>query len=119
MRKHDSKDKMREAMDSGNIYAGIPAQLPDEVMQTLASGRGMRIERIVSKGHCSPPGFWYEQADNEWVLLLKGEARLRFEKGDRILHLGEGSYVNIPAHERHRVEWTADGTETIWLAVFY
>jgi cupin 2 domain-containing protein len=106
-------------MESGDIYAAIPAQLPEEMMQTLAGGQGVRIERIVSRGHCSPPGFWYEQAEHEWVLLLKGEARLRFERGERVLAMGEGSYVNIPAGERHRVEWTKEDTDTIWLAVFY
>lgn len=106
-------------MDSGNLYGAIPTRLPEEIFQTLASGNGTRIEKIVSKGHCSPPGFWYDQAENEWVVVLKGEARLRFEQGDRLVHLVEGSYVNIPAHERHRVEWTTESTETIWLAIFY
>lgn len=93
--------------------------LPDELVQTLASGKGMRIERIVSRGHCSPPGFWYDQSDDEWVMLLKGEARLRFEQDDRMVRLAEGDYLNIAAHQRHRVEWTAENTETVWLAVFY
>jgi cupin 2 domain-containing protein len=106
-------------MNKGNLYGQIPTQLAEELFQTLAAGNGMRIERIVSKGHCSPPGFWYDQAENEWVVVLKGEATLRFEQNDRVVHLTEGSYVNIAAHERHRVEWTADNTDTIWLAVFY
>lgn len=106
-------------MDGGNVYGGIPTTLPDELVQTLASGKGMRIERIVSRGHCSPPGFWYDQSDDEWVILLKGAARLRFEQDDRMMHLAEGDYVNIAAHQRHRVEWTAETTETVWLAVFY
>jgi cupin 2 domain-containing protein len=106
-------------MNSGNLYGQIPTQMTEEFFQTLTAGNGMRIERIVSKGHCSPPGFWYDQADNEWVVLLKGEATLRFERGDRLVHLTEGSYINIEAHEKHRVEWTSDNTETIWLAVFY
>lgn len=106
-------------MDNGNLYRRIPDALPEEMIQTLAESRHARIERIVSKGHCSPPGFWYDQEENEWVLLVKGEARLHFEAGDRIVHLTEGGYVNIPAHERHRVEWTREDSETIWLAVFY
>ncbi|MEC4718919.1 cupin domain-containing protein [Noviherbaspirillum sp. CPCC 100848] len=110
-------------MEASNLFTGIPADLPQELMQTLAGtgntpGR-VRIERIVSRGHASPPGFWYDQAEHEWVLLLKGRAALRFESGDRLLEMGEGDYVNIPAHERHRVEWTAADTETVWLAVFY
>ncbi|HJV74438.1 MAG TPA: hypothetical protein VJ654_09470 [Noviherbaspirillum sp.] len=102
-----------------NIFSRIPAQLPAEAVETLAQGGATRIERIVSKGQCSPPGFWYDQDDNEWVLLLRGEATLRFEKDDRTIHLVAGSYINIAAHERHRVEWTKEDTETIWLAVFY
>jgi len=106
-------------MQTGNLYGQMPAKLSDEVVEILVRGKGMRIERIVSKGHCSPPGFWYDQADDEWVVLLKGEAVLRFERDHRVLHLAEGAYVNIPAHERHRVESTAADTETVWLAVFY
>jgi cupin 2 domain-containing protein len=106
-------------MDIGNLLEGIPASLPQELVQTLAATHGTRIERIVSKGHCSPPGFWYDQDQHEWVLLVQGEARLRFEDGNRSVHLRAGCHVNIAAHERHRVEWTTDETETIWLAVFY
>ncbi|HEY0848004.1 MAG TPA: cupin domain-containing protein [Noviherbaspirillum sp.] len=106
-------------METGNLYVQIPSFLPEEAVEVLARGKGMRIERIVSKGHCSAPGFWYDQSDDEWVVLLKGEAVLRFEQGDRAVRMMPGDYVNIPAHERHRVESTADNTETVWLAVFY
>lgn len=108
-------------METGNLYQDIPDQLPHELSQVLlaANANRVKIVRIVSKGHCSAPGFWYDQQDNEWVLLAKGEARLRFEAGDRLLHLTVGMHVNIAAHERHRVEWTSDIEETIWLAVFY
>ena len=109
----------RTKMEHGNLFAEIPATLAVELEQTLATGNGMRVERIVSRGHCSPPGFWYDQSDDEWVALLKGEARLRFEAGDRVVHLRAGDYVNIPAHEKHRVDWTAEGCDTVWLAVFY
>lgn len=106
-------------MESGNLYGQIPTTLPEEAVNVLAHGKGMRVERIVSKGHCSPPGFWYDLADDEWVVLLKGEAVLRFEQGNRSLHMKPGDYVHIDAHERHRVESTAEDTETVWLAVFY
>ena len=106
-------------MECGNLYRDIPQQLPDELMQTLAGAGKVRIERIVSRGHCSPPDFWYDQPEHEWVMVIKGEATLRFQQGDRLLHLSEGDYVNIPAHEKHRVEATANHLETIWLAVFY
>jgi cupin 2 domain-containing protein len=106
-------------MKTGNLLQGIPAELPQEITESLAAGNGVRIERIISKGHCSASDFWYGQEQNEWVLLIKGEARLRFEEGNRILHMTEGTHVNIRAHERHRLEWTREDAETIWLAVFY
>jgi cupin 2 domain-containing protein len=106
-------------MKSGNFFAHIPARLPTELIQTLATGNGTRIERIVSKGHCSPPGYWYDQLEHEWVVLLQGEATLCFEKDGRIVHLLEGDYVHIAPHEKHRVERTAEHRETVWLAVFY
>lgn len=106
-------------MESGHILAQLHPPLPAEAVDLLASGGSTRIERIVSHGHCSPPGFWYDQSENEWVLLVQGEAVLHFEADDRRLHLAAGSYVHIVAHERHRLEWTAAGTDTVWLAVFY
>lgn len=106
-------------MECGNLYRDVPAQLPEEMAQTLAGAGRTRIERIVSRGQCSPPGFWYDQDEHEWVMVLKGEAALRFAQGDRLVRLAEGDYVNIPAHEKHRVEWTAKDRETVWLAVFY
>lgn len=77
----------------------------------------MRIGRIVSHGHASPDGFWYDQARAEWVVVLKGAARLRFEDG--VLEMRPGSFMNIPAHRKHRVEWTTPCEPTVWLAVFY
>ncbi|MGH8427200.1 MAG: cupin domain-containing protein [Gammaproteobacteria bacterium] len=82
-------------------------------------GTGVKIERIVSKGQRSEPGFWYDQEQNEWVVLIRGEAELRFEDGNRSVRLTAGMHVNIPAHTRHRVEWTKQDEVTIWLAVFY
>ena len=101
-----------------NIFDDIPAGLPEELVQTLLSTPGVRIQRIVSLGHASPEGFWYDQAEHEWVLLLKGAARLRFE-GEEPIELGPGSFVNIPAHRRHRVEWTDPDRATVWLAVHH
>jgi cupin 2 domain-containing protein len=106
-------------VEAGNLFDNLPARLPAEIVDTIASGDGVRIERIVSHGHCSPPGFWYDQAEAEWVLLLRGEATLCFERDNRIVRLSAGTHVNIPAHERHRVDRTADNEPTVWLAVFY
>ena len=101
-----------------NLYADIPAELPEEFVETLLGTPGLRIERIVSLGHASPEGFWYDQEASEWVLLLKGAARLRFE-GEEPIELRPGAFVNIPARRRHRVEWTDPGEPTLWLAVHY
>ncbi len=91
----------------------------DEHIEKLIDSAGVRIERIVSHGHASPEGFWYDQDENEWVVLLAGAARLRFENNDKTIELGPGDHINIPAHTRHRVDWTQPDTDTIRLAVFY
>jgi cupin 2 domain-containing protein len=101
----------------GNLLAGLPARQAEEHIERLAGGRGFRIERIVSTGQKSPAGFWYDQPDDEFVVLLAGTARLRFEAGDRVLDLTPGDWVEVPAHVRHRVEWTQAEPPTVWLAV--
>lgn len=106
-------------MEAGDLYQNIPDKLPAEIVHSLVQSQHVKIERIVSQGQCSAPDFWYDQEQNEWVLLVQGEATLRFEREDKVVHLTAGMYVNIAAHERHRVEWTKEGEETIWLAVFY
>jgi cupin 2 domain-containing protein len=100
----------------GNLEEGVPAALPAELVSVLAEGAGVRIERIVSRGHASAPGEWYDQAEDEFVLVVQGAARLEFEEFD--LELRAGSWVELPAHVRHRVAWTAEGEATVWLAVF-
>ena len=101
-----------------NLFAEIPEDLPEELIQTLLITSGVSIERIISLGHTSPEGFWYDQAWHEWVLLLKGAARLRFE-GEEPIELRPGAFVNIPAHRRHRVEWTDPVQPSVWLAIHY
>lgn len=104
-------------MTVSNLFADLPAHLPDELFATLLEAADVRIERIVSHGHVSPTDFWYDQDRHEWVVVLKGAARLRF--GDEVLELQPGDFVNIPAHRKHRVEWTTPDEPTIWLAVHY
>src|SRR3982074_3083956 len=100
-----------------NLFVDLPQHLPDELAQTLLDAANVRIERIVSNGHASPEGFWYDQDQHEWVVVLKGAARLRF--GDETVEIKPGDFINIPAHEKHRVEWTTPDEPTIWLAVHY
>lgn len=103
----------------GNLFSNLPAGEPDELVEILAQGSDVRIERIVSTGQASPDGFWYDQDEAEWVVVLKGEAGLLFEGDDQPVHMRPGDYVHIVAHRRHRIEWTADGEPTVWLAVFH
>lgn len=100
-----------------NLFAEAPLELPAELTEILAQSAHVRIERIVSTGHTSPPGFWYDQPEHEWVVVLRGAAKLEF--ADQTLDLGVGDYVLIPAHQRHRVAWTTADEPTIWLAVFF
>ncbi len=100
----------------GNLLAKLPAALPQELCEPLLGRPGLRVERIVSLGHASPHGFWYDQAGEEWVLLLTGAARLRFE-GAPPMELGPGDHLLIPSHARHRVEWTDPDQPTVWLAL--
>ena len=103
-------------INSASIFADIPKQLPVELCQTLFTNPSIHIERIVSQGHCSAEDFWYDQVQAEWVLVLQGQARLAFFDGS-VIALAEGDYLLIPAHCKHRVEWTTPATETIWLAI--
>ena len=105
-------------MKAQNIFDALPADLDKEVFEQLVASPNVRIERIVSIGHTSPEKGWYDQAQNEWVIVLQGEAVIAFE-GDEEIKMQPGSYLNIPAHKKHRVTWTAKETETIWVGVFY
>jgi cupin 2 domain-containing protein len=100
-----------------NLFAALPSSSPEELFATLLESPGVRVERIVSYGQASPEGFWYDQPQGEWVVLLKGSATLRFE--DRSVELQPGDWLDIPAHTRHRVDATAADQPTVWLAVHY
>jgi cupin 2 domain-containing protein len=99
-----------------NLFAEIPTGGDEEFLEELLRRGGVRIERIVSRGQASPPGFWYDQDEDEWVLLVKGSAVLGFSDGTRI-PLAPGDHLLIPRHARHRVERTDPEGETVWLAV--
>jgi cupin 2 domain-containing protein len=100
-----------------NVFSELPNNLPVELIEKLVDAGEMRIERVVSTGHASPPGFWYDQAESEWVIVLRGEAVLAFEDETRILRPGD--YVLIPPHRKHRVNSTSQQEPTVWLAVFF
>ena len=100
-----------------NIFADLPQQLPKELVQILIRATDVRIERIISLGHASPADFWYDQAQAEWVIVLKGAARLQFEDG--MIEMKVGDFINIPAFKKHRVDWTTPDEPTVWLGVRY
>jgi cupin 2 domain-containing protein len=104
---------------AGNIFANLPLSQSEEIFQEIIQGKGFSLERIISFGQSTPVGQWYDQEQHEWVVLLSGAAGLRFEgeEGLRVLHPGD--FVNIPAHTRHRVEWTDEKQNTVWLALHY
>lgn len=105
--------------DPENLFANIPTDLPDELVETLVDASSVRVERIVSTGHTSPADFWYDQPQNECVVVLRGEARLLFEDEREPIEMKPGDFVNIPAHKKHRVEWTTPSEPTVWLAIHY
>ena len=102
-----------------NIFENLPEKMTEEMTETLSETRDVRIERIVSNGHASPSGFWYDQTMNEYVILLRGRAGLLIDGEQKARVMGPGDYVDIPAHVKHRVEWTDPDHETVWLAVHY
>lgn len=105
---------------AGNLFSELPAQsAAGERFETLLSKPGLRVERIVSTGQASPPGFWYDQPDAEWVLLLKGSAGIRFAAETAVKTLLPGDWLHIAPRQRHRVEWTDSKGATVWLALHF
>jgi cupin 2 domain-containing protein len=99
-----------------NLFADATAPGERERFETLLAAPGARVERIVSAGHATPPGEWYDQAGDEWVALLAGRALLAFADGARV-ELRPGDWLLIRAHDRHRVEETSADPPCVWLAV--
>jgi cupin 2 domain-containing protein len=97
-----------------NLFANLPELSSSEHSLSLFENPSVKIERIVSQSYSSPPGFWYDQNDDEWVIVVRGEATLEFEEGE-LVRMKTGDYVTIPRHVKHRVQQT--DAKTIWLAV--
>ena len=102
-----------------NLFSPVAQADAAEAVDVLLARPGLRLERIVSFGQASPPDFWYDQPEGEWVLLLKGAAVLRFADEAEPRRLMPGDFVEIAPHRRHRVDWTDPEQPTLWLAVFY
>ena len=103
---------------SDNFFADLPSETPEELVDVVVQSTNLRIERIVSTGHRSPEDSWYDQEEHEWVVVLQGEGRLQFKDAEEV-YMKPGDHVLIPAHQKHRVEWTSPDEPTVWLAVFY
>ena len=106
-------------LERGNMLAHLPADRDTEHFDTLVQLDNGRVERIVTFGQCSPQGFWYDQDHGEWVLVLRGHAKLEVEGFPEPVDLHPGDYINLTAHTRHRVAWTTPEEPTIWLAIHY
>ncbi len=103
----------------GNLFAALPKNLPDELVESLVEEPGLRLERIVSTGHVTPDGEWYDQESDEWVVLLTGAANLRFQAPEEVLAMRPGDFVKISAQRKHRVDWTDPNEPTVWLALHF
>jgi cupin 2 domain-containing protein len=101
-----------------NIYESLPQNVPVEHFDQLLSQENVRIERIISHGHCTPAGQWYDQSENEWVMVLQGSGVIEYENGERVT-LKTGDYLYLPAHLKHRVVSTLEHEHTVWLAIFW
>jgi cupin 2 domain-containing protein len=100
-----------------NIFSKLPFAKRKEIFETLFRGKGVKIERISSLGQVTPDGEWLSERTSEWVLLLKGSAKLRFKKKNKSVSMKSGDYLFIPAHTFHRVEYTDKKNQSVWLAV--
>jgi cupin 2 domain-containing protein len=105
-------------IDKKNIFEHANTYLDKELIENIVNSAVIRIEKIVSKGHVSPDGFWFDQDENEFVILLQGEAALEFEDNN-IVYLKKSDYIVIEKHKKHRIIYTSKNTLTVWLAVFY
>jgi cupin 2 domain-containing protein len=107
------------AIEGKNVFRHERGECSEEIIETLLQTDAFRLERIVSAGHRTPDGEWYDQDRDEWVVMLTGRARLRFEDPSEEIALSPGDCLILPRHRRHRVEWTDPGEPTVWLAIHY
>ena len=106
-------------LQTGNLFSGEAKRDSEERIDMLVTGQRLNVERIVSMGHTSPDGFWYDDSRAEWVVLLSGAAVLEFEEDATLQDMRPGDYVLIEPHCRHRVAWTHEVEQTVWLAIYH
>lgn len=103
----------RSLSKTGNLFADLARPETGELFTELLRCRNVSIERI-SSSHAPDPVL-YDQAQDEWVILLEGRATL--EIGDEKLELVPGDHLYIPARTPHRVTATFPEPRCLWLAV--
>ena len=106
-------------MKKQNLFSNIPESFPEEIFETLLENNRFKLERILSSGQSTPNGKWFDQEKDEWIVLIKGKAGLRFGNESEVIELTPGDHLMIPAHKKHRVEWTDRTQKTVWLALHY
>ena len=106
-----------DRVDAGNLFAALPDARAGEAVDTLLDRPGVRLHRIVSAGQATPDDDWYDQADDEWVVVLQGAAAVLIEGEAAARPLGPGDWLYLPARCRHRVAATDPATPTVWLAL--
>ena len=100
-----------------NIFQNITINKKEEEFIDLLKDKNIRIERIVSNGQVSKEDFWYDQEENEYIIVLEGSAIVEFK--DKQVSLSKGDTLLIQKNEKHRVKYTDIEEPTIWLAIFY
>jgi len=106
-------------MKTKNIFSEIPENLKDEIFQSIIEKENLKIERIISNGQTTPEDFWYDQNQNEFIILLKGKAKILFEENSEEVELNPGDYILIESHKKHKVTYTSKEETTIWLAIHF
>jgi len=107
-----------ETVNFSNFLDLIPEQVHDEIFQNIINTGRLKIERIISHGQSSPETGWYDQEENEWVMVMEGEAIIEFED-HREVRLGKNDFLFLKSHRKHRVKWTTPDKKTIWLAIHF
>jgi cupin 2 domain-containing protein len=102
-----------------NLLTPLGRNVSEEITEQLLQGSEFQLQRIVSTGQATPAEQWYDQETEEWVVLLQGQAEILFAGSPHPVLLQVGDFLNIPAHCRHRVQWTDRDRETVWLVLHY
>lgn len=93
-----------------NIYDYLTPQ-SGETFTTLLEHKNIKINRIVSSNDLEETE--YKQEEDEWLVLIEGEATLLLNDEKKTLIKGDTLF--IPSKTPHRVLHTK--SDTVWLTV--